>query len=257
VVLARCRTSGFSLIGLLKAGKRRPVPVAFSAQDMHPRSGDLFYVTGEDLNRYVNQIFGSGAKIESLVSDTLMFSFPLENHRKVPVQPVYSMSFKPQHVNVAELKVKPDSVTVYGEPFHIDNIDRVFTEPLNLENLSSSVHGEARLDKIKGVRISDASVQYSMEVVRYVEIRASLPVGTRNVPKGRLLTVYPSRADVAFTCAFPVVSNPLETAVICVDYNDFASSLDGQCLPYAENLPQGVLGYSVTPEVFDCMESGR
>lgn len=257
LVLARCRTSGFRLVQLEHSERRSPVTVAFSAQDMHPKSGEMFYVTGDDLNKYSNQIFGSGTKLEAIVSDTLMFRFPMENHKKVPVQAVYSLDFQPQYTKVGELRLVPDSVTVYGEPYHIDGIDKVFTEPLNLSELNASVHGSVRLEKIKGVRISDEEAIYSLDVSRYVEITASVPVYVRNVPRGRSLVVYPSMAQVTFRCAFPVTADPTSSARVYVDYDDFARSLEGQCLPYMDQIPSGVLDYEIRPQVFDCVESGK
>ena len=56
VVLARCRARGFGLIYLAGSEKRDPVPVSFNSTDMHPKGEELYYVTGDDLNRYASQI---------------------------------------------------------------------------------------------------------------------------------------------------------------------------------------------------------
>lgn len=255
VVLARCRARGFGLIYLAGSEKRDPVTVSFNSTDMHPKGEELYYVTGDDLNRYATQILGSGVKIEAILTDTLMFRFPFENHKRVPVHPVYSLSFAPQHINAGDIRISPDSVTIYGEPFHLASIDKVFTESLRLNDLTASVHGQARLDKIKGVRISDETVTYSMPVARYVEICKTLPVYTDNVPKGHNLIVYPSTATVRFRCAFPVSHDPSEKVRLSVDYQDFISSLEGQCLPRLDSIPSGVIGYTVEPQIFDCVES--
>ncbi len=257
VVTARCRTRGFSLIKLERAERNAPIVVRFTTSDMHQKGDEFFYVTADDLNRYAGQIFGGATKLESFVSDTLMFRFPFENHKRVPVQPVYSMNFRPQYTNSSEFRISPDSVTVYGEPVHLSGIDRVFTESLNLYDIDSQVHGELRLEKIKGVRLSDESVRYSMEVSRFIEIKADVPVTARNVPKGKMLIIYPSSAEVTFRCSFPVSVNPAEGAHLVIDYGDFASSLRGQCIPTLEPMPAGLLEYRVEPQVFDCVESGR
>lgn len=224
---------------------------------MHKKSDELYYVTSDGLNRYATRILGAGAKLESFISDTIVFRFPFENHKRVPVQPVYSMSFRPQYINVAPLKVSPDSVTIYGEPFHLSGIDRVFTGSISLSDLSSQTHGEVKLDDIKGVRFSAEKVRYSLDVTRYVEIDAKMPIYTANVPKGRTLIVYPTTADVIFRCVFPVTSNPAEEARICIDYNEFVTSLKGQCIPTLESVPEGVISWTIRPEIFDCIESSK
>jgi hypothetical protein len=254
-VRCRCKTSGFSLISIGRV--KDPVQVDFDPADMHPKGNETYFVTNADLERYTSRILGGRAKVESYVSDTLMFVFPQENHKKVPVQPEYSMSFASQYINTGGLVLVPDSVIVYGEPYHLNTIDRVFTEPVVLKNLKSSAQGEVRLNRIKGVRLSDEYVKYSVNVSRYVEIHSTVPVYSRNVPKGKSLIVYPSAAKVTFKCAFPVSSDPTESVRIYVDYNDFQNSLDGQCLPHSEKIPDGVFDIRIEPEIFDCVESGR
>lgn len=179
----------------------------------------------------------------------------LEPKNMTCFSPVYSLSFAPQYINAGDIRISPDSVTIYGEPFHLASIDKVYTESLRLNDLTASVHGQTRLDKIKGVRISDETVTYSMPVARYVEICKTLSVYTDNVPKGHNLIVYPSTATVRFRCAFPVSHDPSEKVRLSVDYQDFISSLEGQCLPRLDSIPSGVIGYTVEPKIFDCVES--
>ena len=40
-----------------------------------------------------------------------------------------------------------------------------------------------------------------------------------------------------------------------IDYEDFASSISGRCVPRVRTLPSGVLDYRVEPAVFDCIET--
>lgn len=256
LVQCRCRITGFNLISF--AGKRKkPVTVRFSAQDMHRGGGDVFYVTNADLDKYTSQIFGGRVKLETYLSDTLTFRFPVENHKKVPVAVESSITFASQYMGTGPIAIEPDSVTVYGEPYHIDAIDRVFTEPVRLKNLRSSARGEVRLCRVKGVRLSDESVKYSVGVTRYVEFSSTLQVYCRNIPGGRSLTVYPPAAEVRFRCAFPISADPAESVRIYVDYNDFRNSLGGQCIPKVDGIPEGVLDVRIEPDVFDCVEGGR
>lgn len=256
IVQCRCRITGFNLISFAN-GRRSPVTVRFSVQDMHSKGGDMFYVTNADLDKYTSQMFGSRVKMEAYLSDTLMFRFPVENHKRVPVAVESSVTFAPQYISTGSVAVEPDSVTIYGEPYHLAAIDKVFTEPVRLKNLRSSARGEVRLNRIKGVRLSDESVKYSVGVTRYVEFSSTLQVYCRNIPRGKSLTVYPSAADVRFRCVFPISSDPTESVRIYVDYNDFRNSLGGQCVPKVDGIPEGVLDVHIEPDVFDCVEGGR
>ena len=256
-IAARCRTTGFNLLRNQHKAKRDAVHIRFDSKDMHLKDGEMFYITANELGNYVTDIFGESVRLESFLSETVQFRFPFENNKRVPVQAVSVVSFKPQYMALSQVKLIPDSVTVYGEPFHLENIDRVFTKTIDLANLKSSAHGSVKIEPIQGVRMSDVEVNYSLDVSRFVEIRTEVPVTASNVPGGVKLSVYPSTAQVIFKCTFPLSHDPSDMVRFYVDYHDFEKSIGGRCVAQATRIPEGVIEYSIEPEVFDCVEEGR
>lgn len=256
-IAARCRTSGFSLLRNKHKAKKSAVRIRFDSKDMHQKDGEIFYITSAELGNYVSEIFGEGVRLESFLSETIQFRFPFENNKKVPVQAVTVVSFKPQYMAMAPIRLQPDSVTIYGEPFHLENIDRVFTLSISLDNLKSSAHGTVKLDPIQGVRMSDTEVSYSLDVSRYVEIRTEVPVLPKNVPAGTRLAVYPSTAEVVYKCTFPLSVDPSDKVHFFIDYHDFENSIGGKCVAHSTKIPEGVIEYSIDPEVFECIEEGK
>ncbi len=107
-VVARCRATGYRAI--TSRISHRPVTVNFDPSVMRHKDDDLFYVLSSDLTEYVHLIYGDGVSLEYFVSDTLFFRFPEVDHKKVPVVPVYTISFADQHMGDGQLKVVPDSV---------------------------------------------------------------------------------------------------------------------------------------------------
>lgn len=256
-VLARCHTRGFDLLRLENASEKKPIKVNIDPSDLHPDGGELFHISAAELNRYSKEIFGDKAGMETFVTESLSFRFPFENSKKVPVHPVVSISCLPQYMLVGGLKLTPDSVTVYGEPYHLENIDRVYTRPFRLMDLCSTAHGEVKLEGSKDVRLSDESVQYMVTVQRYVEIKGNMEIHARNVPKNKSLVIYPSVASVTFRCSFPVTVEPENDIHFFIDYKDFAASLGGKCLARCDSIPSGVIDYRMEPELFECVESDR
>ena len=257
VVQARCRTTGFQIMKFNNLASDKNVRVEFNPQDMHPMGDDNYYITSNELTAYAPNIFGPESTLEGFMTDTLVFRFPPENSKKIPVLPVYRISFDSQYTSTSDLSVSPDSVTVYGEPYLIDNLSRISTEAFSLQNLRRSVRGDVKLEKIKGVRFSQDKVDYAVDVARFVEIRAEIPVLGRNVPSDRMLIIYPSTATVSFRCAFPVTVEPEQSTRLYIDYNDFVNSLSGKCIPSVQGVPSDIFGYKIEPEVFDCVESMR
>ena len=252
---ARCRAEGFRLLREGTRRSRRPVTVTFDRADLRHDAGERFFVTGNVMNNYLRQIFGDKVDVEDIITDTLYFTFSPENNKRVPVRFAGDFSYRTQYMASGPLRLSPDSVTVYGEKARLDGLDHVSTSNLVLDDVHETQHGVLRLRRIKGVRLSDEEVSYELPVSRYVEMRSELPVSVRNVPGGRHLDVFPSRATVILLCTFPVGRNPFEAFELFIDYEDFASSLSGRCVARVRELPRGVLDYRVEPGVFDCIET--
>ncbi len=251
-VTAQVRASGFRHASLGRRNKR-PATVVFDAADCRHEGGDLYSVSRSDLYKYAAAIFGDGVSIESFISDSPKFIFPEVSHKKVPVRRVHSISFASQYMSEEGMQMQPDSVIVYGETSRLDNIGYVLTRPIELHNIRSSVHGKVKLEAPSGVRLSTDEVIYSMEVTRFVELRAEVNIGVRNAPAGVELSVLPSTATVVFRCVFPTPSDPAENTSFYIDYKDFANSITGRCVARCSGLPATVLGYDMQPEVFDCV----
>jgi YbbR-like protein. len=256
-VAARCRTTGYNLLRNRHQAKRDAIHVKFSEKDMTHREGDLFSISSAELASYIGELFGDGVRLESFLSETVLFRFPFENNKRVPVQENLVATYRTQYMAMGGMRLSPDSVTIYGEPFHLDKIDRVFTKAIDLQNLHSSAHGVVKLEPLAGIRMSDSEVNYSLDVTRYVEIQSEVSVPMRNVPSGRKVSVYPSVAKVTYKCVFPLSGNPEGDVRFYIDYKDFENSIGGKCVAKATGLSSGVIEYRLDPEVFDCVEVGK
>ena len=251
-VTAQVSATGYRHVVLARRHKRA-TQVNFAAADFRHEEGNRYAIPNTSLYRYASQIFGDGVTVESFILDDLEFTFPEEAYKKVPVQPALSVSFAPQYMALKPLSLQPDSVLVYGEPSRLENVTSVSTKPLDLDDLRSSAHGKVRLEAPSGVRLSHEESVYSLEVTRYVEVRAEVRIGTRNVPSRVDLAVLPSTATAVFRCIFPTSADPAAQTKFYIDYQDFAGSLSGRCVAHCEGLPNNVIDYTLSPEVFDCL----
>lgn len=251
---ARCRTTGFNLVRANWLRDRKPVKVHFNRNDLHAFAPEDYYITGSALNAYVEAIFGNGAQVEGFVTDSLLFHFVAVDHKKVPVVLVNSFTFRPQYTATGPIKLTPDSVTVYADAAHLDNIDRIHTAQLSAYDIHGSLHGTLRLSRPSGIRLSDDHVDYVVDVSRYVEIKAVKTLTLRNAPAGKQVQIFPSTAEVVFKCLFPLASDPSDVSEFYIDYKDFSASINGRCIPKASKLPSSVISWRITPEVFDCIE---
>ena len=252
-VMARCRTTGYQVIKYKLLSKNKDIKVHFTLSVMKRKSDDIFYVTSSDLHEYSHLIYGDKATVEFFVSDTLFFRFPEQNSKRVPVYLVHSLSFRPQYMNSSEFICEPDTITIYGDKFKIDNIDRVFTVPIRRTDLHEDIQGFAQIEKMRGVRFSDSEVRYSMDVARFVEIKKTYQVTAVNVPVDKKLLIYPSYIEAVLKCRYPMNVDATENLSFVVDYNDFVTSISGKCPVEPKGLNDYILSYMIDPVAVDCV----
>ena len=256
-VMARCRTTGYQVIKYNFRSRSREVKVQFQPSVMKRKSEDVFYLTSSDLQEYSHLIYGDKVTVEYFVSDTLFFKFPVQNSRRVPVYLVHSLSFRPQYMNSSEFTCVPDTITIYGDKYKIDKIDKVFTTPIKKTDLYENIQGVASIEKMRGVRYSDNEVRYSMDVSRFVELKNTYQVQVVNVPADKKLLVYPSYVEATLKCKYPVIDDVIDNVSFVVDYEDFVTSLSGKCAVTARGLTDNVLSYQISPVAVDCVLEER
>lgn len=253
-IAARCNMQGYDVYRLNRLSARKPLVVYVDPEDLQYVKDDIYTINSDALSGYVPDLYGESARLESFVTRSVQFRFPSENSKKVPVRSVQLLNFKPQYMPVGSIQTFPDSVEVFGSPAVLENVDMVFTETISKDNISSGIHGEVPLQRIAGVRMSESEVEYSLVVSRFVEVKTTVKIQTRNVPAGKSLSVFPSTAEVVFRCEFPIGVDPADKVSLYIDYKDFSGSINGRCVPVTDGLPSGVLDYSIEPQVFDCFE---
>lgn len=251
-VVARCRTTGYNVISK-DLSRRRVRKISFQPSSMKHMEGDTFYVTSEDLLEYAHLIYGDDVTVEYFASDTLFFRFAKVDHKKVPVVPANSISYRSQYMSVGGLDVTPDSVTIYGEPYRLETVDQVYTQPVKYTDVDADVQGVVGLERIRGVRVSETEVRYSLDVTRYVELKTRVPVSPVNLPMDKEMIVIPSSVEVSLKCSFPLIGDPAKDIGLYVDYEDFQSSLSGKCPVHIGDLPKGVITCGLEPMYVECI----
>ena len=252
-VTANVTASGFRLLGL-SLRRNRPVAVQMDPGDFHHTEGDFFTISTNNLVRYTEAIYGAQTKAQ-FASDLVTVRFAPESYKKVPVVPVSQIRFREQYMAMGDIRLAPDSVLIYGNPSRIAGIDKVLTRQISKYDTDRSLHGKVRLETPAGTRLSAKEASYSLDVSRYVGIKETVKVGVRNVPEGKILSVYPPTVDINFRFIFPISGNPMGSASFYVDYNEFASSIGGKCMVRAEGLPEMTISWEADPEFCDCVES--
>ena len=253
-VMARCRTTGWRILyhRLIDDGT---VEVDFPSSVFQHGGGDTYYITSDKLHEYADQIFGQNVSVEYFVTDRVDFEFNEEVFKRVPVKPVSSLSFQDQYMASSPLIMVPDSVTVYGNHMHLDELEYVTTATIAHSAIAEDFSGMIPLTPMNGMRFSVNEVHYKMGVTRYIEIqREDVPVIVKGVPAGKKVSVEPKTVDVTLYVEFPLKADPKKDLLISASYDELKTSLSGNVMVYPSSMPLGVIKYEVSPVAVKIVE---
>ena len=252
----RGTASGFYLLRHKYFASRKGENLTFRADPsaLRPLSGkeDAFFIITSQIKDKAAEKLDGYLIIDDIVSDTLVFVFPKTFQKKVPVCLKADLSFKSQYMPLDRVSIKPDSVLLNGEESIVKTIDSVFTEKISARSLRRSIQGEAEIEPIAGVQMSEDKIVYHLSVGRYVGRSMDLPVEVRGQEEGSRMILVPSTVNITFKEEYgrKRILSPEDFAAY-VDYNQAVSSASGKAKVLIDKSPEGVYELKVEPAFLD------
>lgn len=217
---------------------------------------DGFYLLTSEIRDKIILYLGENVNIESFATDTLNFVFPGQTNKRVPVSPRAALSFAPQYMAAAPVKLSPDTVTIYGEKSLLASIDSVVTLPIKLDNLSSGSQGVATLKPYEGVRFSQNEVLYSVEVARYVERSTILAVEVTDTPLGFTTSVHPDVVTVYYREKIGTNPGMSDRMILFIPFEEIGKSVSGVLKPTLNTNEINILSYRTEPPFVEVRVTG-
>ncbi len=258
IVVGGQATGFYILRRHIDGGQPLQLKVKVASSEFSLGEGGAFFLESSSLMDELSEAVGSELDISYIQDVRLTFGFIPQSFRRVPLEANISVTCAPQYMQVSEVALKPDSVTVYGNASDIERLSKIDTKPLSIFSLDHSANGIVGLTPGK-FRIEPEKVEYSIEVARYVEHTFSVSLSPVNVPEGRTLILLPSRVEV--TCRLPFAVRPdalMSSGAFVVDYADFAASHSTQVRPkLAREGEVTVYSWSADPPFVECALSEK
>lgn len=181
-------------------------------------------------------------QFEAFATDTLFFDFKEVTNKKVKVSLKKNFDFVSEYMAVEGIKLNPDTIVIEGNREIISDIDSVITEPQIRRNISENLQGVAKIKEIKGVRFSTKEVYYSQSVKRYFEAKIEVPVNMINLPKDKIVEVYPKSVELIYRGDYSSKKSfSQENFNVYVDYSKISESRGNGVKIEVGELPKGVI----------------
>jgi YbbR domain-containing protein len=215
------------------------------------------HVSAQELQKLVYQRMLSSSKITSVKQDKLEFYYNYGTKKQVPVR--WSGRVIPDELFfISRVHYSPDSVTVYAADDKLDSISIIYTEPLNYANFRDTLRINCHLAKMKGVKIVPDHVKVTFFTDVLTEERIDgIPVQGINMPEGKVLRTFPSKASVTFVTGINTYRNltPSDFTIVA-DYNEIKQNPTEKCRISLKNVPHGISRAKIeTPLVDYLIES--
>ena len=200
----------------------------------------------DDIRQLVQDALGKDIKVESFATDTLLFRFPLQTNRKVPVMVQSMISYREQYMPYSDIAVRPDSVLIYGDEEVIGKINGVSTRLIKVKGASAPVTGVVEVIPVASVRLSHDEVFYTQEVGRYVEHRVKVPVKISDMPSYANVAIVPQEVELRLRQPFGAAAKfDIADFEVAVDYNEIL--VKDAVKPQIIKKPDGIISVVMDP----------
>lgn len=220
------RDKGYMLCAYLYGEKVRRIDISFQQYIKKKGYGSI---TAAELTKLIYQELYSSTRVVSVKPDKLEYFYNYGTHKRLPVR-LYGMITPGVSYYIARVEFSPKQVDVYGSQNMIDSLTHVYTQRLNIQNLTDTISREVSLKKVKGIKCVPSSVKIRIYPDILTEESVEVPVTAINMPEGKVLRTFPSRVKVVFTVGVSAFRNVNPNSFkVVVDYKEIMAAPSEKC----------------------------
>ena len=216
------------------------------------KTQELVRVSGADIQKMLSrQLYGSTV-ILSVKPDRCDFYYTKGESKTVPVKFRGKIQAAPNYY-IANVEISPKEVSVYASETLIDSIKTAYTESIELTDVNDTVmHTAALSHDAVGVKYVPSEVKVLIYPDILIEETVEIPITAVNMPEGKVLRTFPSKASVSYTVGASMYRNiSIEQFAVVADYNEVAASQSDKCRLRLTACPEQVISAVLKSEKVD------
>lgn len=147
---------------------------------------------------FIDNQFPEKKEVVSVSPDTLFFDFSKQTQRKVPIKPVYGLSFRTQYGVVGDVRINPEYVTVTGPLEDVAEIEFIETDSIKGSDLSNDVRTVSYLSRKNrnNITLYPTFAEILIPVGEMTEKVVELPIKVENGERFTSVRTLPNRVKV-------------------------------------------------------------
>lgn len=193
----------------------------------------------------------ANTKIESYLPDTIKVSILKIMQKRVPVKLVGKINLRTQYIQIGNVKITPDSVTIFGTKEVLDNISELETVSADslFEDIYENTVKTVPLRKSDNLSFNESKVQVEVKAEQITEkVIDAVNIRAKNLPSNLTLKTFPT--SVGVKCRVGLSNwekvSPSSFSLV-VDYKKI-SSKSKKAAVEIESCEAGIFGVSLHPD---------
>lgn len=225
-------------------------PVNLDFGDYHGRNNHVRIYSSEFEKKILSQLNAS-THLLSVKPDTLEYIYATGKSKLIPVALAGKVSAGRQYY-ISDTIYKPDSVLVYAPAHILDTITTAYTQRLELNNISDTLHRRVSLAKVEGAKFVPNVVDLTFPVDIYTEKTVEVPLYGINFPADKVLRAFPSKVQITFQVGLSRFKKiKADDFLINVSYEELLKLGSDKYTVKLKTIPHGVSHIRIVPGQVD------
>ncbi len=239
---------------------RKPVPISFDVSDYNLSRGQdssSTYILTRYLKDHISRQLPTELQLLEIKPDTLYFQFADKVTRMLKIRADFNYTIVNQFTIKDGIILTPDSVEVTGPDLILDTLAFIYTERLDLGELTKNYEDKVRLSQKPDLTYNFNRVECFIELERFTELQVAVPIEVLNLPDSILLQTFPSSININCKIGlskYDRIENYPFRAV--VDYEKIEERVQTLSVSI-QNLPEYLLAYEYYPKTVEFLKSRR
>ncbi|MCL7986460.1 hypothetical protein M8998_00765 [Sphingobacterium sp. lm-10] len=150
---------------------------------------------------FINKQFPVNKQAISVTPDTLYFDFSKQTQKRVPVKPVYGITYRKQYGIVGEIRTNPAFVTITGPAEDVDEIAFIETDSIKGELVDNDVRTVSYLNRNNkaNIAIYPTFAEILIPIGEMTEKVIELPIRVQNAESYTSVRTIPGKVKVTLS----------------------------------------------------------
>lgn len=184
-------------VKLLEYSNKKLTPMSIDLTRVYFSKGKIVVTPDQLKNRISKYLFQSTAVL-SIAPDSLVIIYHKLATKDLPIKLGSGLQLAQQYVLSDSLRIEPSRVKVFGPKHILDTMRAVYTEDIDLKEVSDTTLIQRKLKHIKDVKYAFEDVNIGIFLEMFTENKIDIPITIINNPTDVNVRVFPANVIATY-----------------------------------------------------------